>query len=156
MRKRKLFEKIINDNYAAVFRFCNARLWGDYHGAEECTQEVFLLFLQKIDDLDLNDHIDRWLIAVASRIVKKYLRQKAERAVVAIEEIEELPDETLSSFQSEERSSKFDVLTDEEYDLLLRYYNMDNEQRNELAADLGISINTLYQRIYAIKRKFKT
>ena len=45
MRKDRLCEKIIEDNYPAVFRFCKARLYGDIYGAEECTQEVFLLFV---------------------------------------------------------------------------------------------------------------
>ena len=155
MSKIKLCEKIIKENYAAIFRFCNARLWGDYYGAEECTQEVFLLFLQKKDDLDLNDHIDRWLIAAASRITKTYLRKKAERLAFETEGIDELSDKELISNFSEERSSVFEDLTNEEYDLLIRYYALDHKMRNEIAADLGISVNTLYQRIHTIKNKLK-
>lgn len=155
MRKRKLYEKIIEENYMAIFRFCNARLRNDHYGAEECTQEVFLLFLQKKDDLDLNDHIDRWLIAAASRITKAYLRKKAEQVAFEAEEFDELSDKNLVSNFYEERSSVFEDLTDEEYDLLIQYYAIEDKMRNEIAAELGISVNTLYQRIHTIKSKIK-
>ena len=44
-------------------------------------------------------------------------------------------------------------LTNEEYHLLQRYYDTDRNSREELASELGISMNTLYQRIYVIKNK---
>lgn len=152
MRQDKLCEKIIEDNYASVFRFCNARLRGDDYGAEECTQEVFLLFLQKKDELDLGGQISRWLIAAASRITKKHLRKKAERAAIETWNIEEITEETA---EYAARSSVFDDLTDDEYNLLLRYYSIDKEMRGELAAELGVSVNTLYQRVFSLKSKIK-
>ncbi len=152
MRKDKLCEKIIKEHYATIFRFCIARLAGDYYGAEECRQEVFLLLLQKQDLLDLDDQIDRWLIASASRITKKYIRKKAERAAFETEASEAI---VAPQIQTDVRASVFDALTDEEYCLLMRYYSMNNELRSELASELGISINTLYQRIHTIKSKLK-
>ena len=150
MRKDRLCEKIIEDNYAAVFRFCNARLRGDIYGAEECTQEVFLLFLQKKDELDLSGHINRWLIAAASRITKQYILNKTEQAARESGDIETV---TEGPFEKHTRSPEFDMLTDDEYNLLLRYYSSRKEMREELAAELGISINALYQRIFALKNK---
>lgn len=152
MRKDKLCEKIIEDNYAAVFRFCNARLRGDIHGAEDCTQEVFLLFLQKKDALDLSGRIDRWLIAAASRITKQYIRKRAEQTAYEIAETEDIADRTA---EQNERSGIFDELTDDEYNLLIRYYSTDAELRGELAAEMGISVNTLYQRIFKLKSKIR-
>lgn len=152
MRKDKLCEKIIEDNYAAVFRFCNARLRGDFYGAEDCTQEVFLLFLQKKDALDLSGRIDRWLIAAASRITKQYIRKKAEQTAFETGGIEDITD---SSAEQNERSELFDSFTDDEYNLLIRYYSTDAELRGELAAEMGISVNTLYQRIFKLKSKIR-
>ena len=152
MRKDRLCEKIIEDNYPAVFRLCKARLYGDIYGAEECTQEVFLLFLQKKDELDLNCRIDRWLIASASRITKQYIRNKAKQAACESGDIENISDEP---FEKSDRSPEFDMLTDDEYNLLLRYYSTEKEMREALAAELGISMNALYQRIFVIKNKIK-
>lgn len=153
MRTNKLYEKIIEENYAAVYRFCKARIWNDDDGAEECTQEVFLLFLQKNEELDLNGPINRWLIAAASRITKKYLRKKAQKAALETEVIDELiaPEQ-----EDDERITAFQSLTGEELDLLRRYYDTEADSREKLAQKLGITMNALYQRIFAIKSKIKS
>ncbi|MBQ8922078.1 MAG: sigma-70 family RNA polymerase sigma factor [Oscillospiraceae bacterium] len=159
LRQLRQCEKIIEAHYAAVFRFCNAVLRGDIHGAEECTQDVFLLLLKKADELDLNGPIDRWLIASASRISKKYLREKAEHTANEMEFSENIPDRTQvpadCAPEPADRASEFDVLTDDEYSLLLRYYTVDRASRGALANELGITVNALYQRIFVIKSKIK-
>ena len=152
MKKHKLCEKIIQENYALVFRFCSIRLSGDIYGAEECTQEVFLLLIQKQDEIDLTGSVDRWLLATASRIMKRYLREKSKYDEMEDCDIEEIADETT---EHPAFNPAFEALTDEEYDLLLRYYSADQEARNALAKELGITANSLYQRIFALKNKVK-
>ena len=152
MKIEKLCEEIIQKNYAAVFRFCKARLREDILGAEECTQEVFLLFWHKKDELELSGKIDRWLIASASRITKKYLRKKAERMSFETDGIEDISEDV---HESDTCTEAFSKLTPEEYELLKSYYSMDSKSRNKLAERLGISTNTLYQRIFEIKKKVK-
>ena len=152
MRRDRLCHKIIEENYSAILRFCRARLWNDDDGAQECTHEVFLLFLKKQSELNLDEGISKWLIAAASRIVKKYLREKAERMAMETDGVEEVPDQ---SSEPETRAPEFEILTDEEYSLLKRYYTTDRDAHRELAAELGISPNALYQRIFAIKSKIK-
>ncbi len=152
MRRIRRCEQIIEENYAAVLRFCRARLRNDDDGASECTHEVFLLLLRKADELDLEGQIGNWLIAAASRITKKYLREKAERAAAETDGVDRIADR---SAEAEARSPVFAALTDEEYALLLRYYSADSTEREALAAELGISVNTLYQRIHNIKSKLK-
>lgn len=152
MRRDKLCEKIIEKNYAAIFRYCKSRLHGQIDAAEECTQEVFLLFLEKQNKLDLEDNISGWLYASADRITKKYLREIEKRKHVegvGLAEVSGLSVEPIT----EERNSVFDSLTDDEYKLLKQYYATDRHNRSELAKELGISVNTLYQRIHAIKAK---
>ena len=153
MRKDKRCEQIINQNYAAIFRYCKWKLRGDVYAAEECTQEVFLLLIEKQDTLDLTLNITGWLHAAADRIVNRYQRQTAQRRSIEGESLEyaaALPAQT-----EPERSSVFDVLTDEEYTLLRRYYAQENGSRTELASALGISVNALYQRIHTIKSKLE-
>lgn len=127
-------------------------MWNDDDGAQECTHEVFLLFLKKQGKLNLDEGISKWLIAAASRIVKKYLREKAKRMAMETDGIEEVPDQ---SSEPETRAPEFEMLVDEEYSLLKRYYTIDRDAHMELVAELGISPNALYQRIFAIKSKIK-
>ena len=106
----------------------------------------------KKDALDLSGRIDRWLIAAAFRITKQYIRKKTEQTAFETGGIEDITD---SSTEQNERSWIFDELTDDEYNLLIRYYSTDAELRGELAAEMGISVNTLYQRIFKLKSKIR-
>ena len=150
MHKRNKADKIINKYYYEILRYCKAHFQGDVYAAEDCTQEVFLLFLEKIDELDLSDNIRGWLHAAADRIILSYKRKAMIRQTIegeGLEKAENLPVDCID----EQQSDAFDMLSADEYSLLKRYFETDD--RVLLAAKLGISINTLYQRIHAIKRK---
>lgn len=151
-KKNKLVEKLIEENYYRILRYCKACFQGDIYAAEECTQDVFLLFLEKKDALDLSDNIRGWLYATAERIILSYKRKAAIRKTIEGEELEKaesIPAEPVEELQSD----AFAGLSAEEYSLLKMYYETDD--RICLAATLGISMNTLYQRIHAIKVKMK-
>ena len=145
-------EQLTEQYYHEILRYCKSHFPGDIYAAEECTQEVFLLLLEKKDELDLSDNLRGWLHAAAERIILNYKRKTATRLSVEGEDLEkaesipvELPDEM--------QSDAFAELSAEEYSLLIRYY--ETNDRTWLAAKLGISMNTLYQRIHTIKNKLK-
>ena len=84
-------------------------------------------------------------------MIKEHLKSKAklgEYITDTLESAAEIPAETV------ERSGVFDSLTDEEYNLLKRYYS-EKSEREQLANELGISLNTLYKRIHDIKLKIQ-
>ena len=150
MASNKLVQKIIEENYPSILRYCIARLGDDICAAEDCTQEAFMLFLQKAEGLDLSGNIRGWLYAATDRIVRNYQKQqknKNEHENGDELKLLELVDE--SGFA--ERSPIFDVLTEEEYTLLMRYYVTDKDERIALAKELNISLNALYQRVHALK-----
>ena len=60
-------EEIIKDCYREILRYCNSRLDGNVHAAQDCTQEVFLLFHQKISHLDISRDVRPWLYDVADK-----------------------------------------------------------------------------------------
>ena len=150
--KNSLFEELIKKYFPEILRYCKARFHGDIDSAEECTQEVFLLFLEKKDELDLTDNIRGWLYAAADRIIMHYNRRKAIRSKYEGEDIEKAESFTVESIE-EQINSVFDELSEEEYSLLQQYYETDDKSR--LALQLGITMNTLFQRIHVIKKKIK-
>ena len=151
MRRKKLLEKIVSENYESILRYCIIRLSNDSFTAEDCTQDVFLLLVRKSGELNLKQNIRGWLYAAADRVIKEHLKSKAklgEYITDTLESAAEIPAETV------ERSGVFDSLTDEEYNLLKRYYS-EKSEREQLANELGISLNTLYKRIHDIKLKIR-
>ena len=52
MKKEKLCEAVTQKYYKAIFQFCLRLLEYDGYAAEECTQEVFVLLIQKKNKLD--------------------------------------------------------------------------------------------------------
>ncbi len=152
MHKRKLINKVITENYDSILHYCIIRLDYDLFAAEDCTQDVFLLLVKKSNELDLTHNIRSWLFSSAERIVKNYLKQKAKHDIIVVcdlESIKDLPSPIQPS------SSKFDVLTEDEYNLLKKYYLTDCEDRNQIANEIGITVNALYKRIHDIKRKLQ-
>ena len=135
---------IVEAYYAEILRYCKRSL-RDSYAAEDCTQEVFMLFIKKAGKLDLTRDIRPWLYAAADRIMKSYLRSNP-----PAEDIDELPE------PSEEfpfRDSILDELEEDERDLLIAYYNADDHKA--LAKERGISPAALYMRIVRIRNKLR-
>ncbi len=156
MENSVLCEEAIKKHYRSIFLYCFSLLNGDEAAAEDCTQDVFLLLVKKTkqNELDYSKNIRGWLYAAAQRICKDYLKRRTKRKEAvpfSLDEIEELP----APDEIEEANFVFESLTDEEYNLLNRYYVTDCGNRIGLAQELHISVDTLYQRIRAIKNKAK-
>ena len=52
---------IIEKYYREIFSYCYAKLSYSHHSAEDCTQEVFVVFFSKHERLDEGDNIRLWL-----------------------------------------------------------------------------------------------
>ena len=126
----------------------------DVFAAEECTQDVFALLVEKQNILNLDRNIRGWLHAAADRICKDYRKKNAKRMTQLVSDpaaYEQIPDER----QFPDAESIFDVLTEEEYHLLEAYYSEEYGCRGKLAATLGMSQRQLSKRIIAIRKKLK-
>lgn len=74
---------------------------------------------------------------------------RKEKDIVSIEEIGDIPDES-----SETAGIFNDILTEEEYLIMTRYY-VDGEDIDKLSAENNTSANTMYQRISRLKNKIR-
>ncbi|MBR3631083.1 MAG: sigma-70 family RNA polymerase sigma factor [Oscillospiraceae bacterium] len=121
-------EKIIQEYYKPILLYCLRLLHGDLSAAEDCTQEVFLVFYQKVNSLDMTKEIAPWLYRTADRIVRAYIRKHP--IMVDIDSIPEIAEpETVSE-------SCLDVLTAEERALVEAYY--DHSDKTQFARAQGI------------------
>ena len=140
---------IIEKYYTDVYKFCFNRL-NNFHAAEECTQEVFLLLFQKRTKLDFTEHLRSWLYESAMRICNKYIRKNSNVTV----DIDDYAD-TILDPKAEKSFSKeiYEILDKDEADLLLEYIEADYGQRKKIANRMNISMKALYRRIDRIREK---
>lgn len=78
--------------YKNVYRYCYARL-GNAADADDITQDVFLLFLQKYESLE-NNNLSGWLYATASIKIKEHFR-KSQVEQKHLTDINDIPEEDL-------------------------------------------------------------
>jgi RNA polymerase sigma factor (sigma-70 family) len=145
---------IIEKYYNEIFSYCYAKLGYSHHSAEDCTQEVFVVFFSKHERLDETDNIRLWLYRAADNVIKAFVR-KAPPPAVSLEDSPEAMNIADSGGFTENGDSPLDLLSSEERQLLELYYNSDYGQRNEAAKRLGLSLPALYRKIHKLKKKLR-
>lgn len=136
-------ERLIESYYKDIFNYCHNRLYGDFHAAEDCTQEVMLVLYKKVNNLDMSKDIRPWLYSVADKEIKVYQRKKVDTV-----DIETIPEQfSENPFES----SILDVLTDDERQLMSDYVS--GIDRMKLAQSKNLTLGALYKRISRIKEK---
>ena len=66
-------EIIAKKYYKQIYSFCYSSLFCDEDGASEVTQEVFLFFQERCEELE-NTNIQAWLYKVARNKMGEYIR----------------------------------------------------------------------------------
>ena len=138
------FMAVYEKYYDVVFRYCRIRLYGDFQGAEDCTQEVFLILFRKLKKLVDMDSILPWLYQTADREIKIYLRKHPE--TINIDDIPEPPAPI-------PKTDVLDMLDEDERNLIELYYQ--GGDKLELARKLHISLEALYKRVHRIRQKLQ-
>ena len=154
MNRDKQVECIIKQYYSAIFKYCYVKLKKNQEAAEDCTQEVFLLFTKKKDELELDHSIKSWLYSSADNIIQAYLRQIVKHNHVDLDEVSIPCDGGLTSFTDDSPMDELsEKLTEDDYQLLLDYYSADYGNRNEVADKHNMTLTELYHKIGWIKKK---
>lgn len=140
--------------YQPIYRYCYAKLNFDTGAAEDCTQNVFLILIQKKHRLDLSGNMQLWLYKTADRVIRNYLRkEKRYRNQISIDEIE-IADS--GGIPQQEPETPLDCLSDAESALLREYYDAAYGTRIEVAEQHGMTLYELYKEIGRIRQKVKT
>lgn len=151
---RQSCEQIMQKYYRELYNYCFAKLNYKKQSAEDCTQELFLIFLKKHPKLDETDNIRIWLYRAADNVIKAHNRKNAHNDISLDEYSEAMNIPAPDSF-GQQQTNLSDWLTDEEINIVRLYYETDYGNKELVAKKLGITVTALYQRINKIKNKLK-
>ena len=98
LRDRDLaaFEQIVAAHEAAVRAFVAVRI-DDPFEAHDLAQEVFLLLWRKLEEIDLDQPLRPWLLAVAMNLVRQHRRKSRATPVGGNDGVLELLQDRLAS-----------------------------------------------------------
>ena len=130
--------------YGEILRYCHAQLPGDPQGAEDCTQEVFLILTKKRLQLELTERIRAWLYKTADRTVRNYRRRERRHRHAPLDSIPLSDDGGLAPLTE---ASPLDSLTEDERRLLTVYYQSGSGSKQAVAAQFGLTLSALYSEI---------
>ena len=148
--------RLIKQYYKEIYNYCYARLNYDKSAAEDCTQEVFVTFFSKHENLEETSNIRLWLYRAADNVIHAYFR-KNDMSAVSIEdspEAQNIPDRSTPP-PDEGGDTLLDMLDDDERRIVEVYYDTDYGDRRSAAERLGLTMPALYQRIHKIKNKIR-
>ena len=154
MNQEDLCSIIAEKYYTEIYNYCYVRLNCDMNAAQDCTQDVFFIMIQKKNHLNLGGNIRSWLYRTANRTIKHYWRKMQKQYKrVSIDDIDLSDDGGLSSL---DEGNQFSALTEDEYLLISEYYNTEYGHRNHLAQTHNMTLYELYKEIDRIKKKIKS
>ena len=153
-------ERIAEKYYPDIYKFCCAKCRNE-NVAQDITQETFLLFINKFDELtDIN--IRSWLLSDANNKLREYFRKsQIENTFVCVDNVE------ISTFDSYEydkidvdelfddvQKKILNILNDKEKELFIKLY-IEKENIDLIAKELDITYGNLRTRKSRLKKKIK-
>lgn len=151
--------KIANVYYKDIYRFCYSRLHANEADAADITQEVFKLLQEKRNVLK-NNNIRSWLYNVTIkklhehyRFLEKHDYDEFQDDTITVESIEALVYAYNTDDEEIERKKKLILksLNKEEYELYIKSV-VENKTYKEIAAEMGISTDTVGRRTRKLKK----
>ncbi len=156
---------ILVDKYkGAIYALAYSRLH-NFHDAEDVTQEVFVKAYQKLRILRRWDNFHAWLYAITSNLCKDWIRSRSRRPDREFIEDEDpgiLEIRSLDSYRKERTRQALDESLHEALGSLpeihrqvLMLFYLGGMSGKEMAAFLGVSPNTIRQRLYRARAQLK-
>ena len=154
------FGLLVDKYKGSVYALAYAKL-GDFHDAQDLTQEVFLKAYRKLRTLKRWDRFLSWLYAITSNSCKDFLRSKASR-----------PDEEYVADQKQERLAKISIDAHHEDELhqtlrdalaelpeihrqVLSLHYLGGLSCKEIAQFLGVSPHAIAMRLNRARAKLR-
>ena len=152
---------ILVDKYkASIYALAYAKL-GNFHDAQDVTQEVFLKAYQKLQTLRRWDRFFAWIYSITSNLCKMWRRSRQnrpDREFIADQAPEALAPSSVDIYREEKvRQSLHDALNElpEMYRQVLVLYYMGGMSTKEIARFLGTPPDTVRQRLSRGRSKLK-
>ena len=164
---KKELEKVSEEYYMPIYKYCNIRLESGKSYSYDITNEVFVLLCEKWDSLR-KENIRAWLYRTADNMIKEFLR-KHRTQMKKIKYIEDLDDYTADNLTYEQNFDDTDdksndedteiykneilnALSDEEKELFHMFYTK-KLSYEEICGKLNISKENLKKRLYRFRKK---
>ena len=148
----------------------HALVWqkiGDYHIAEDITQETFLKAYNKLATLKNHKQFDGWLYVIASRLCINWIKRN-KTSVQSIEDtpVEEIEKSFYEHHDSEQRKmentmhnrsivKKLLAKLPENERAVLTYYYLGEMTTQEISKLLGVSVNTIKSSLRRARNRLK-
>ena len=140
---------------------------GDYHIAEEITQDVFLQAYEKLSTLKNHKQFDGWIYVITNRLCINWF-QRNKTPVQSIEDtpVEEIEKSFYDHYESEQRQVEttthyraivkklLEKLPESERTVLTLFY-LGEMTAQEIGKFLGVSVNTIKSRIRRARNRLK-
>lgn len=154
------FGLLVDKYKGSVYALAYTKL-GNFHDAQDITQEVFLKAYQKLRTLKQCDKFLSWLYAITSNSCKDFLRSKANRPdaeYVADQEKEHLDKISMRSYQEDEIHLTLQEALSELPEIhrqVLTLHYMGGMSCREIAQFLGASPHAIAMRLNRARAKLK-
>lgn len=155
------FGLLVDKYRASVYALAYSKL-GNFHDAEDITQEVFLKAYQKLRTLKQWDRFLSWLYAITSNLCKDFSRSRSNRPdteYVADQEREHLDRLSMDSYhETEGHQSLHETLAvlPEIHRQVLTLHYLGGMSHREIAQFLGTSPHAIAMRLNRARSKLKT
>ena len=156
---------ILVDKYkGAIYALAYSRLH-NFHDAEDVTQEVFVKAYQKLRILRRWDNFHAWLYAITSNLCKDWIRSRSRRpdrgfiededpGILEIRSLDSYREKRTRQALNESLHEALDSLPEIHRQVLMLFY-LGGMSGKEMAAFLGVSPNTIRQRLYRARAQLK-
>jgi RNA polymerase sigma factor (sigma-70 family) len=156
---------ILVDKYkGAIYALAYSRLH-NFHDAEDVTQEVFVKAYQKLRILRRWDNFHAWLYAITSNLCKDWIRSQSRRpdrefiededpGILEIRSLDSYREKRTRQALEESLHEALDSLPETHRQVLMLFY-LGGMSGKEMAAFLGVSPNTIRQRLYRARAQLK-
>ena len=148
----------------------HALVWqkiGDFHHAEEVTQDIFLQAYKKLSTLKDPNQFAGWLHAVANRLCIDWMRkQKPATQPLDDASVKIIDNLTYEHYVSEQRESEatecryetveklLAKLPESERTVMMLYY-LSEMRAKEIGKSLGVSVNTVRSRLHRARKRLQ-
>jgi RNA polymerase sigma factor (sigma-70 family) len=154
------FGLLVDKYRSSLYALAYSKL-GNFHDAQDIAQEAFIKAYRKLHTLRRSDNFLAWLYAITSNLCKNWIRAKSrrpDREFVEDQDPKSLDQTSINSYQENlVRESLHEALDSlpEIYREVLSLYYLGGMSVKEIAKFLGISPNTIIQRLNRGRLKLK-
>ena len=151
-------------------KIVHAFVWrkiGDFHYAEEITQDTFLRAYKKLSSLRDPNRFDRWLNVIANRLCLNWIkRKKPEMQSLEETPVEEIEESAYTHYVSEKQEIEateclyeivkklLEKLPEGERTVMTLYY-LGEMTTKEISRFLGVSVNTITSQLQRARKRLQ-